>query len=403
MDKDESSSSSSSSYLWPVVDCSKLIRGEVDPIADAAIAHALTTRGFFFAQHVLEDVVTSPASEDETTNTTITLQEVYEASRTAHGLPVEMKQQYAGAGYSGSDVQGAPELAYEATKTATVRAWDYAAESNSFVNDQSRYPAGLETIMTRLYHRQAMIGKILLRAMARGLSRQLQQEQKGSTTTTTTATTLPEDAFSRFTQNGELGSLRLLHYPAVSQEECERVDLIGVSAHTDFEAFTLMHQDAPGLQVRARHSKVWESVPMEVVDDESNANTLLCIVGDVLERLTNGYLQATPHRVLPQTYDRYAIIRFNALAADATIAPLPAFCNDTHPEGTYSPTTMKEIMQTVMDNLNAGKGAWDPVLDKSTTADYDYRQRANNRPENQDGTTTATTTAACDASSSVTE
>ena len=345
--KDEDTTLADSSQLWPVVDCRRLVRGEPDPIADAAIGNALLTRGFFFAQHVLET-----PTEDAST---IKLEEVYEASRRAHALPVQEKMEYSGAGYTGPDVDK-HELSYEPNKKSIVRAWDFAREANSFVPEHTSYPDNLQDVMQRLYDRQALIGKVLLRAMARGLNKE----------------DLEEDAFSKLTASGELGSVRLLYYPALTEEELEQANVNGISAHTDFEAFTLMHQDAPGLQVRARHSKVWEDVPMRIVSDESNDNTLLVIMGDVMERLTNGYLQATPHRVLPATHDRYAIIRFNALEANAVIAPLPPFCNETHPQGNYSPTTMAEIMRVVMENLESGKGAWDFVHDKSTTVDYDY-------------------------------
>jgi isopenicillin N synthase-like dioxygenase len=43
----------------------------------------------------------------------------------------------------------------------------------------------------------------------------------------------------------------------------------------------------------------------------------------VLERLTNGALRATPHRVLHTPHARASIIRFNALAPEQLVAPLP--------------------------------------------------------------------------------
>ena len=46
---------------------------------------------------------------------------------------------------------------------------------------------------------------------------------------------------------GEFGTIRLLHYPATEGEPDPDVDR-GIAAHTDFEFFTLMEQDAPGLQ-----------------------------------------------------------------------------------------------------------------------------------------------------------
>ena len=331
--------------LWPVVDCSVFephdaagsqsdtINKEDEEAAVREIGKALLTRGFFFAKHALD---------------TDYIEEVYQASRRAHALPPGEKLKYAKRGYTGPDV-GVEELSYEPTKKSVVMAWDYAKEDHGFVSaSANRYPSFLEEASSLLYDRQAALGKVLLKAMARSLG-------------------LPPETFSQHTTGGELGSLRLLRYPAVNltnMTDLELDQLAGISAHTDFEVFTLMHQDAPGLQVRARHSTIWEHVPIV-------PNTSLVIVGDVLERMTNGILRATPHRVPPTPHERYAIIRFNAFSADTVIAPLKEFVTEDRPAA-YSKTTMEEIMRVVISNLEHGKGAWDPTTDTSTTATYDY-------------------------------
>ena len=97
------------------------------------------------------------------------------------------------------------------------------------------------------------------------------------------------------------------------------------------------------------------------------------IVGDVLERFTNGVLKATPHRVVLTPHHRQSIIRFNAVAADTLIAPLPEFVDeDGGNPPRYSPVTMQTHMETTMRNLEQGLGAWDDDEQVSLTATYNY-------------------------------
>ena len=62
------------------------------------------------------------------------------------------------------------------------------------------------------------------------------------------------------------------------------------------------------------------------------------IVGDMLERLTNGRLRATRHRVNDTEWERLSLILFNAFDADAEIAPLPEFVSPDNP-ARFEPTT----------------------------------------------------------------
>ena len=94
-------------------------------------------------------------------------------------------------------------------------------------------------------------------------------------------------------------------------------------------------------------------------------------VGDVLERFTNGELVATPHRVIATPHQRSSIIRFNAVTADTVVAPLPEFVSKQNP-AKYSAVTMKTHMETTMQNLEKGIGAWDDDTQTSLTAKYKY-------------------------------
>merc|ERR1719161_49782 len=110
---------------------------------------------------------------------------------------------------------------------------------------------------------------------------------------------------------GDFGTIRLLFYPGspmLSASEAQTATA-GISPHTDFEVFTLMHQDAPGLQFIPTSGGGWIDAPVR-------PGEFVVIVSDVLERLTNGVLRATPHRVMQTGHKRMSIIRSNALNAD---------------------------------------------------------------------------------------
>ena len=92
---------------------------------------------------------------------------------------------------------------------------------------------------------------------------------------------------------------------------------MGIAPHTDFEVFTLMHQSAPGLQFlpvasappqlqqqgqgQQKEEEEKAEEEEEWVDAPVVASDFVVIVGDVLERYTNGVLKATPHRVRNST------------------------------------------------------------------------------------------------------
>lgn len=83
--------------------------------------------------------------------------------------------------------------------------------------------------------------------------------------------------------------LRLLHYPPMPKSSPN--DLYGSAPHTDFGCLTILNQDdIGGLQVQTKNGD-WIDVPK--VEDSFVVN-----VGDMLNRLTNGILRSTPHRVI---------------------------------------------------------------------------------------------------------
>ena len=98
-----------------------------------------------------------------------------------------------------------------------------------------------------------------------------------------------------------------------------RARAVGIAEHTDFECFTLLHQDAPGLLLRDvagawREAGVFSSAL-------GPRSTFTVIVGDAFERVSGGFFRATPHRVALTRHERFALVRFNGLDPEASIAP----------------------------------------------------------------------------------
>ena len=150
---------------------------------------------------------------------------------------------------------------------------------------------------------------------------------------------LPRDTFlQHFTQHAR-GTMRMMHYPGAQSPAVVSARNTGITSHTDFEAFTQLHSDAPGLQMaHGAHSEAWVDAP--VPDAEHN----ITILGDVLEMFTNGQLQATRHRVLHVPHERFSLERFVGVQGDTLVAPLPVF---GAPQ--YQPVTQSDHIENAMD------------------------------------------------------
>ena len=343
----------------PLIDVVALNRGCRNSVK--ALRSALYDHGYFYAANV--DALSQSY-----------IQSIHEYSRRAHALPAGAKEAYLQRGgtgaYSGPDV-GQPELNYDGSeKAATVCGWDYSRTRFSLGNaDDSaperyddpasdpRYPPAsllepaFAVVLDELYHRQNGLSRILLSGMEAALD-------------------LPERVLRDLFDgggDGDFGTVRLLHYPGGGDQDGSD-GKPGIGAHTDFECFTLMHQDAAGLQLMPRtpgggHGG-WIDAPVRPAE-------FVVIIGDMLERLTNGALLATPHRVLQTPHPRSSIIRFNAFAPEATIAPLAQFVSEERP-ARYTPVRMRTHMETTMRNLEAGLGSWDVHTQRSISATYKY-------------------------------
>ena len=133
---------------------------------------------------------------------------------------------------------------------------------------------------------------------------------------------LPENYFEKMLGK-PLDILRLLRYPP--QPAVEDEDQIGTGAHSDFDCFTVLYQDAiGGLQVVNSDGEWIDALPIK--------GTFLINVGDMMERWTNGLFVSTIHRVINRSEsERYSSVFFAAPDYHTEITCLPNCHSDDHP------------------------------------------------------------------------
>ncbi len=105
---------------------------------------------------------------------------------------------------------------------------------------------------------------------------------------------------------------RIFHYPPSPPHE----DGWGVGEHTDYGLVTLLAQDdTGGLQI---------ATPEGWVDAPPIPGTLVCNIGDMLDRLTGGWYKSTPHRVRNSSgHGRLSFPFFLDPGFAAEVPPLP--------------------------------------------------------------------------------
>jgi isopenicillin N synthase-like dioxygenase len=124
-----------------------------------------------------------------------------------------------------------------------------------------------------------------------------------------------------------MAQLALLHYPP--QPEPIDPKHIGIGAHTDPECFTILTQNAPGLQIRNNLGQ-WIEVP-PILD------AFVINIGDCMARWTNDRFVSTIHRVINLTgKSRFSVPFFFGVNSDTEIACLES-CQGSKQLPHYSP------------------------------------------------------------------
>jgi isopenicillin N synthase-like dioxygenase len=167
--------------------------------------------------------------------------------------------------------------------------------------------AGFRETTLALYKAFDALGARLLSAIARSVS-------------------LPADFFA---DKVDLGNsvLRVIHYPPLPPEPTPSVR---AGAHEDINVITLLlGAEEPGLEVLSRRG---EWLPIN-----PPAGSLVCNVGDMLQRLTNRHLRSTTHRVVNPPRERasnarYSLPFFLHFNPDFLIKTLPQYVDAQHPD-----------------------------------------------------------------------
>lgn len=133
--------------------------------------------------------------------------------------------------------------------------------------------------------------------------------------------------------------LRLLHYPPVPKDGPH----IRAGAHEDINVITLLlGAEEAGLEVKD-HDGRWIAI-------NPPAGSLVCNIGDMLQRLCNHRLPSTTHRVVnpaPERrgFPRYSTPFFLHFNSDYLIETLPGTVDAQHPDRYPQPITADDYLQ----------------------------------------------------------
>lgn len=155
---------------------------------------------------------------------------------------------------------------------------------------------------------------------------------------------MKRDFINRHSAERAPRTMRLLHYPANEIPADDRN--VGISAHTDFECFTIINQTAAGLELTNVKGE-WYQAPSDI-------GSFTILLGDMLERFSNGHLKATGHRVVNTSWQRLSMVLFFALDGDYEVTPLPQFIGSEIP-ARYIPVTQDDHIRIELERAAANQ------------------------------------------------
>ena len=298
---------SGAQHTIPIIDLGPYLAGEpgaMDRIA-GELRHALTEIGFYF-------IVNHGVSEE-------LIRDAFHQAARFHGLPIDRKM----AVRVDKHNVGYLPMRGDTLRTSTVQAVTKANLNEAFFmardlpddhpdvladrrfRSANRWPAGLpgfrETVvgycdaLERLVHR-------LVRLYAVALD-------------------LPASYFDDPFRDFQF-KLRMTHYPT---QEAAADDEFGIAPHTDTSFLTLLApNEVPGLSIRTQDGE-WIDAP--VVPRAFVVNG-----GQMLQRWTNDFFLATPHRAVNRSGgERYALAFFTDSHIDWPVAAVPTCVGPDRP------------------------------------------------------------------------
>lgn len=173
------------------------------------------------------------------------------------------------------------------------------AEENIWPEDEP--VEGWRLAMENYYDTLQAVGKKLLLSVGRSVG-------------------LPEFKLEEYFDGGN-STLRLINYPVPPKSSMigdakpdDAEPRLSTASHTDGSGLSILWSRQPGLQARSPDG-VWRDIPQQ-------ANGVSVHLGDVMEAMTEGRIQATPHRVVEQGVARQSIGFFLEPRLDAQLGSI---------------------------------------------------------------------------------
>ncbi len=239
----------------------------------------------------------------------VDLKKAYELLEKFYSLPEEVKKKYISpkAGFQRGYTPFGQEHAKDSPVMDLKEFWHVGRELVSNHSLFSVYPENVwpseivefKNHFLKLYNSIEEAGVVMLEALTGPLK-------------------VEKDFFVKMTADGN-SILRLLHYPPIGEGVDPRC--VRAAAHEDINFITILPAaTASGLQLKDRDG-TW-------LDIDSEPDTLIVDVGDMLARLTNDVLPSTTHRVInPQdgkNDSRYSMPFFMHPHPEAMLSCLPS-------------------------------------------------------------------------------
>jgi isopenicillin N synthase-like dioxygenase len=311
----------------PSVDLSDFIHGDNDTKAAfvAALGNAYENIGFVAVKnHLIQDD---------------TVEKLYKEVQSFFDLPIDTKLKYEIEGLAGQ--RGYTSFGKEHAKDSNAgdlkEFWHFGQQVTDGDPIQSEYPAnvftdelpGFNEIGIKAYKELEKTGQYMLRAIALHLG-------------------LDEYYFDAKIHNGN-SILRPIHYPPITSEPKSAVR---AGQHEDINLITLLiGASAEGLQVLNKQN--------EWVDVTALPDHIVVNVGDMLQRLTNGKLKSTTHRVINPPREkwgspRYSIPFFLHPRSEMRLDCLPS-CIQTGERAQWEPISAGEYLDQRLAEIGLKK------------------------------------------------
>lgn len=270
---------------------------------------------------------------------------LYHSIKTFFSLPDDVKKKYEKPetgyqrGYTGKGKEHA-----KGRNTGDLKEFYHVGQELDLIPDtdsvKSEYPQnvwpeeviGFEKDAVEAFQTLERAGQAMLKAIALNLD-------------------LPENYFEDKVAYGN-SILRQIHYFPIENPDEVPADAVRAAEHGDINLITLlMGASADGLQVLRKDGK-W--IPITALPDQLVVN-----VGDMLERLTNGKLKSTIHRVVNPPREmmntsRYSIPFFMHPRSEMDLTCLPSCVDETHPKQ-FSDATAGEFLDERLRELGLKK------------------------------------------------